>query len=286
MRETSLKKLFTIAEEARKNTKIKKVSLIGAAVSDYSKIDELIKGLLDKGFQISTPSMRVESITKETLSSLKESGAKTITIAPESIYSLRKSINKNIPDDKIFEVIKNATNLGFNIKLYFLIGLANETKEDINDLAILIQKIDSLKTNNSIKFSINPLIPKPHTPLQWEGYNLKDIKSMIKNLKSELKGIDVKFDSAKMGLIQYVLSCKGKEVGKLLEKSLENKVPMNEWKKYGNGYELNDKLPWNNIDIGLNTEFLKKEREKMLSGELTPWCDGEPCYDCGSCNMI
>jgi len=286
MRETSIEKLFTIAEKTKKNTGLSKVSLIGAAVSDYSKIDELVKGLLNRGFQISTPSLRIESITKETLSSLKESGAKTITIAPESIYSLRKSINKNIEDSKIFEVIKNATDLGFNIKLYFLIGLANETKEDIDDLANLIRKIDSLKTNNSIKFSMNPLIPKPHTPLQWEGYDLKDIKIKIKNLKSQVKGIDVKFDSAKMGLIQYVLSCKGHEVGKLLEKSLETKVSLKEWKKYTKGYHLNDELPWKNINIGLNDNFLKKEREKIFNKELTLWCEEESCHNCGPCNKL
>ena len=309
-RETPLKKLFTIAEEARENTGLNKVSLIGAAVSDYSKIDELTIGLLNRGFQISTPSLRVESITKETLKSLKKSGSKTITIAPESIYSLRKSINKDITDEKIFEVVENIIKFGLNVKLYFLIGLANETKEDIEELANYIKKIDSLKlkysnktdstikannsnklnnyikTNPSIKFSVNPLIPKPHTPMQWEGYDLKNIKSQIKYLKSKLKGIDIKFDSAKMGLIQYVLSCKGKEVGKLLEKSLENKVSIKEWKKYSDGYELNDKLPWENIDIGLNPEFLKKEREKMFNEKLTPWCEREPCYNCGSCDKI
>lgn len=288
-RETSLKKLFAIAEEARENTGFNKVSLIGAAVSDYSKIDELTKGLLERGFQISTPSLRIESITKETLTSLKKSGAKTITIAPESIYSLRKSINKNIVDEKVFEIIKNATELRLNVKLYFLVGLVNETKEDIEELANYIEKIDSLKENNSIKFSINPLIPKPHTPMQWEGYDLKDIKSKIKHLKSKLskasnvKRIDVKFDSAKMGLIQYVLSCKGKEVGELLEKSIENKVPIKEWEKYSDGYNLKDNLPWSNIDIGLEADFLKKERDKMLNGELTPWCAEEPCYNCGPC---
>jgi len=284
VRETPLKKLFAIAEESRKNTTLNKVSLIGAAVSDYSKIDELTIGLLNRGFQISTPSLRVESITKETLKSLKESGAKTITIAPESIYSLRKSINKDISDEKIFEVVKSIANFGLNAKMYFLIGLPNETKEDVDELAVYIKKIDSLKANNSIKFSINPMIPKPHTPMQWEGYNLKDIKSKIKYLKTQLKGINIKFDSAKMGLIQYVLTCKGKEIGTLLEKSLENKVPMKEWKEYSNGYNLNDKLPWENIDIGLKQNFLKKERKKMFNKELTPWCEEEPCYNCGSCN--
>jgi radical SAM superfamily enzyme YgiQ (UPF0313 family) len=286
MRETSLENLLSIASKIRKNTGLNKVSLIGAAVSDYSKIDELTNELLKLGFQISTPSLRIESITKETLISLKKSGAKSITIAPESIYSLRTSINKNIDDEKIFKVIQDASKLGLNIKLYFLIGLINETKEDIEILADYILKINSLKSNNSIKFSINPLIPKPQTPMQWEGYDLKDIKSKIKILKSKLKKINVKFDSAKMGLIQYVLSCKGSETGKLLEKSLHNKISMKEWDKYSKGYNLNDELPWKNIEIGLKADFLKEEREKILSEKLTPWCEKEPCYDCGSCSTF
>jgi len=346
LRETTLQKLFDIAEEARNNTGLEKISLIGAAVSDYSRIDELIKGLLDRGFQISTPSMRIESITAKTLDYLKKSGAKTITIAPESIYPLRKSINKNISDDKIFKIIKKATHLGFNLKLYFLIGLINETKEDIEELALYIKKMDSLKNKNSIKFSINPLIPKPHTPMQWEGYDLKDIKSKIKYLKKELKKIDIKFDSAKMGLIQYVLSCKGREIGNILERSLDSKIPTKEWEKYSKGYYnsnisnnrkenmkknikgnmeknikedikdnrknvlyekkenntinsyedlslvdcesgswwcLETKLPWRNIDIGLNEKFLKEERKKIFNYEDTEWCQRVSCYNCGSC---
>ena len=97
------------------------ITLIGAAVSDYSNLNELIGGLEEEGFQISTPSLRIESITKETLESLKKSGLKTITLAPESISRLRKVINKDILEEQIFTVIKNAVDLDFNIKLYFLI---------------------------------------------------------------------------------------------------------------------------------------------------------------------
>ncbi|MCL2115695.1 MAG: radical SAM protein [Methanobrevibacter sp.] len=292
LRETSLNKLIWVAEEARKNTGIEKVSLIGAAVSDYSKIDELITKLLNRKFQISTPSLRIESITEKSLANLKESGAKTITIAPESIYTIRKSLNKDISDEKIANVVKNALELDFNVKLYFLIGSPNETKEDIHDLAIYIKYLNSLNHkiaksssnyNRSIKFSINPLIPKPHTPLQWEGYDIKDIKSKINYLKSQLKGLAIKFDSPKMGLIQYVLSCKGSEIGKLLEKSTEKKIAMKEWKKFSNSYGLEEELPWKNIGLGLNPNFLKKERKKLLANESTPWCEENYCYGCGSC---
>ena len=293
LRETSLKKLIWVAEEARKNTGIEKISLIGAAVSDYSKIDELINELLKRKYQISTPSLRIESISSESLANLKKSRAKTITIAPESVYTIRKSLNKDISDEKIAKVVKNAFELDFNLKLYFLIGSPNETMDDIRELAIYIKYLNSLnqkiaKTSSnpkrSIKFSINPLIPKPHTPLQWNGYDIKDIKHKINYLKSELKELAIKFDSPKMGLIQYVLSCKGSEIGKLLEESTKKKIPMKEWKKYCNSYELDDELPWKNINLGLNQGFLKKEREKLLANETTLWCEENSCYGCGPCD--
>lgn len=287
MRETSLQKLLSVVEEARKNTNLKKVSLIGSAVSDYSKIHELIHELLKRGFQISTPSLRIESLNKKILNDLKKSGLQTITLAPESIYHLRKSLNKNITDEKIVDVVKNTFKLGLNLKLYFLIGIPNENKDDIEALGEYIKYLNSLNyeisPNSSMKVSINPLIPKPHTPLQWEGYDIKAIKSKIKYLKHNLKGINVKFESAKLGLIQYVLSCKGSEIGNLLEKSVNNDINLNEWKKYTNSYKINDELPWKNINNGLNYDFLKKERKKSINNEITNWCEINSCYNCGSC---
>ena len=312
LRETDLDDLLSIAEECRKNTGLNKISLIGAAVSDYSNINELTKKLKDKGFLVSTPSMRIESITKETLVSLKSSGLKTLTIAPESIYSLRRRINKDISDDDVYRVISDAVELGFNIKLYFLIGLPYETKDDIEELASMMKQIDSMKYNIesnsktsiklsdnssksnrkssrkkpkvSISFSVNPVIPKPHTPLQWESYDMKEVKSKIKYLKKNLKGLDIKFDSAKMGLIQYVLSCGGREIGELIERSLNERIAIKEWGEYAPNYEIGDALPWDSINVSVSKEFLISEYEKMKTSDQTPWCEEGPCYNCGACN--
>ncbi len=336
LRETDLEDLFSIAEEARANTGLNKISLIGAAVSDYSKINELTEGLKERGFQVSTPSMRIESITKETLTALKSSGLKTLTIAPESIYSLRRRINKDIKDEEVLRVISDAVGLGFNIKLYFLIGLPYESEDDIKELASMMKQIDSMKYDidsnstssiklnaNSIKsmstsssendsvssgskskkskkkdkgiksrkkpkvsisFSVNPVIPKPHTPLQWETYDMKEIKSKIKYLKKTLKGLDIKFDSAKMGLIQYVLSCGDKDIGNLIERSLNEKISIREWAQNAPSYDLEDELPWDSINVSVSKEFLKSEYEKIKTGEQTPWCEDGICYNCGACN--
>lgn len=323
LRETDLDNLLRIADESRANTGLNKISLIGAAVSDYSRINELTESLKEMGFQVSTPSMRIESITRETLTALKSSGLKTLTLAPESIYSLRKRINKDISDEDVFRVINDAIELGFNIKLYFLIGLPYETQDDIIELASLMKQIDSMKYNIdsnskssiklndissksisnspsknggkkskssrkkpkvSISFSINPVIPKPHTPLQWESYDMKDIKSKIKYLKKNLKGLDMKFESAKMGLIQYVLSCGDRDIGNMIERSLNEKISIREWAQNAPVYEFGDDLPWDSIDVSVSKEFLISEYEKIKTSEQTPWCEDGPCYNCGACN--
>ena len=282
VRETDYKKLVNIAIKTRENTGLNKITLIGAAVSDYSNLEKLIYELEKNNFQISTPSLRIESITKNTLESLKRSGLKTITLAPESIYKLRKVMNKDILDETIFRVIKNSIDLDFKIKLYFLIGIPGESMEDIKELSEYMKKIAYMHTNiNNVKFSVNPLIPKPHTPLQWENYDFKDIKKKTRYLKKEMKNFNIKCESPKKGLIQYILSCGNMQVGSIIEKSLTHDIPLKQWKELSPNYTLDDKLPWNNINVGINEKFLKMEHNKMKKIKQTPWCETSLCYNCG-----
>ncbi|MBO5152702.1 MAG: radical SAM protein [Methanobrevibacter sp.] len=284
MRETNIDRLIDIAEKTRQNTGLNKITLIGAAVSDYSNIELLIERLEERNFQISTPSLRIESITHESLKLLKESGLKSITLAPESTDILRKRINKDIPDEKIFSVIRDAVDLDFNIKLYFLIGLPYETMDDIEGLCGYIEKIANMHTSrHKIKFSINPVVPKPHTPLQWTSYDFKDIKRKSKYIKKKLRKFNVKIESPKKALIQYILSCGNSDVSTIIEKSLQKNVNIHEWMEYLPEYDIDDVLPWDKIDVGVKKEFLKIEYKRLKSKKQTPWCDASPCYKCGAC---
>ncbi len=284
MRQCDHRKLIDIALENRKNSGLNKVTLIGAAVSDYSNLDDLIDGLESEGFQISTPSLRIESITRNTLETLKKSGLKTITLAPESTSNLRKVINKHILEEQIFTVIKNAVDLDFNIKLYFLIGIPGESMEDIHDLCEYMKKIAEMHYNpKKVKFSVNPVIPKPHTPLQWEGYDFKDVKKKIRYIQKEMKNYNIKCESPKKGLIQYTLSCGNRQVGAIIEKSLTKNVILKEWRDISPKYEIDDPLPWDNIDTGVNKKFLKIEHKRLKNLKQTPWCETGPCYNCGAC---
>lgn len=284
MRQTDYKKLVEIAIKNRENTGLNKITLIGAAVSDYYDLEKLINALEDEGFQISTPSLRIESITKDTLESLKRSGLKTITLAPESIPKLRKVINKDILEKQIFTVIKNAVELDFKIKLYFLIGIPGETLEDIEELCQYMKKIADMHYNiKNVKFSVNPIIPKPHTPLQWEPYDFKDIKQKTRYIKKEMRKYNIKCESPKKGLVQYILSCGNRGIGAIIEKSLLKQPTLKEWKEVMPNYDIDEELPWSNIDVGVNEKFLKIENRRLRNLKQTPWCETGPCYNCGAC---
>ncbi|MDI6643672.1 MAG: radical SAM protein [Methanobacteriaceae archaeon] len=285
-RETSLKKLLKIAEKGRRATGLNKIALIGAAVSDYTKIDELGENLLERDFQLTTPSLRTETVTEKLIDSLNESGLKTITLAPESTFSIRKCLNKDFDDNKLFDISKIAFERDMNIKYYFLIGTPGESTKDLREMLGLIKNLRKLAPKkNMVKLSINPLIPKPHTPFQWELFNYEDVKSKISYINKYLGYKSFKIENLKGAFIQYILSMGDRNLGDLIEKSWQSRINIKEWEKYGKtiNYDLKSRLPWENIDIGVKKEFIINEYKKMKRGKVTSWCEEYGCYKCGSC---
>lgn len=284
-REVDIKTLIKTAEVGRELTGLNKIALIGAAVSDHSHMEELCHELLENDFQVTTPSLRIESISKNLLESLKESGLRTITIAPESTWKLRKVVNKPIDDNDIVTKMETAFKMNLNVKLYFLVGLPTETHDDLEDMVNLIKDLQSMAPHkDSLRISVNPFIPKPHTPFQWAEFDLEDVKVKTKYLKKNLKIRHFKVENPNKSLIQYVLSMGNSNLDSIIEKTSNEKVPIGEWKKINIHWKLKSQLPWKDIDVGVKDEFLKNEYKKALKGDLTPWCETFGCYECGACN--
>ena len=165
-----------------------------------------------------------------------------------------------------------------------MIGIPGESHDDIKELCEYMKKIANMHTNiKRVKFSINPVIPKPHTPLQWEGYDFKDIKKKTRFIQKEMKNYNIKCESPKKGLVQYILSCSNRQVGAIIEKSLTKNITMKEWRENTPKYDIDDPLPWNQIDVGVNERFLKIEHKRLKNLKQTPWCETSPCYNCGAC---
>src|SRR5690606_8302895 len=141
------------------------------------EIERILKGLVAMGYGISPASLRLDDLTPTILRLLRESGARSITIAPETGSDrLRRATNKTVTNDEILRAAELIFEAGFeHLKLYFMLGIPTETDEDlvaIRDLTLQLRDVMLRYARprgavGRIVASVNPLVPKPGTAYQW-----------------------------------------------------------------------------------------------------------------------
>ncbi len=260
--------LLEVAEEGRNVTD--KVALIAPSVGDHPQIKELISRLIDTGFMVSPSSLRADTVDEDVIELLSAGGLKTITVAPEAgSERMREVIKKEIDEDDILRTAELASSAGVKrIKLYFMVGLPNEDEEDIQAILNLIGKVKNIVPKVSV--SINPLVPKPHTPFQWLPFggnpslspqeNIKELNDKLKFLKKELKGkkVEVETGSVKKFAIQTITSRGDEKVGRALPR-----VRIKDFQEYLGSIDMDKHLPWDFIDHSYKKAFLVKEFESV-----------------------
>ena len=99
-----------------------RIGLVSIALCDHPDIEEILSRLVEMGYSISPASLRLDDLTPTILRLLRESGERTVTIAPETGSDrLRRVINKTITNDEIIAAADLIFENGFeNLKLYFM----------------------------------------------------------------------------------------------------------------------------------------------------------------------
>jgi len=281
----------------------KKVGLMGAAISDYPHIDELVNYIRSKGVRYSCASLRADSLTQDVVDGLADSGQKTITIAPETGSArLRDVINKGITEDDLRKGALLAAKSGVHhLRFYIMIGLPTETQEDIQaivDLALRTrQYMEEVGSKGRLTLSINPFIPKPFTPFQWMAMDeQKSVEKKLQYIKKALqkdRRIEVLIESPKEAYIQGVLARGDRRLCAVIRACAEERGSKSfkaELKKAGLDMDrmnyrertLDEALPWDMLDMGLEETYLKDEWQRAVDEQYTAPCmDG--CKKCGVC---
>lgn len=174
-----------------------RVGLVASDVLSHPGLMRIYRRLMHEGFQVSFSSFRADHLTEEFFRLYAENGNKSITIAPETgSEKLKKKINKNIPNEKIKQIAHWTAQYKLKkIKMYLLIGLPDETEEDITATIKLIKDIKDIllsyrKKNKfmpEIILSINQFVPEINTVL--EDFISPDkviIKKRVKQFKQAL----------------------------------------------------------------------------------------------------
>ena len=283
-------RILQLAREARQHAS--RAGLVSIALCDHPEIERILAGLLEMGYMISPASLRLDDLTDPIVKMLKQSGERSITIAPETGSDrMRRVINKTVTNDEILDradlIFRNGIE---NLKLYYMIGLPTETDDDlvaIRDLTLQLRDIMLRYARprgqiGKIVGSVNPLIPKPGTAYQWlpmEDPALTDRK--IKRLRSLMADVDnVYFNikSERHSYYQALLSLGDRRVAPVIEAAERNgqnwRAAVEEVGVDADSFIFRDRtndpmLAWDIIDGGMKSAFFRSEFEKSMRAEWT-----------------
>ena len=319
VRERSLEKLIDLAEKLQQSTGYEEISLSSLSSGDYSCLPELIRELMkrlkEKRVSISLPSLRIDSVLKESLEETQQVRKTSLTFAPEAgTQRMRDVINKGVTEEDLLGKVRDAFEGGWSsVKLYFMSGLPTETTEDLDGIADLARKViaeyfNVPKTQRAkglrVTVSVSVFVPKPFTPFQWAPQDtLETIIGKQEHLKQVLniKGVTFHWHEPYVSYLEACFARGDRRMGAVLKRAYEKGCILDGWNEtfrydtwmeafrecgldpafYANRERAKDEiLPWDHIDSGVTKSFLWHEKEKSKRAETTKDCR-KGCNGCG-----
>jgi hypothetical protein len=238
---------------------------------------------------------------------------------------MRKVINKMVTEEDLINTVAAAYSHGWRqVKLYFMCGLPTETDEDVLEIADLAKKVIAkgreVAGHNDIRctVSIGGFVPKAHTPFQWAAQldhettdlRLQKLREVVRADKRFGRAIGFRYHDGKPGIVEGLLSRGDRRVGRIIEEVWRDGGRFDGWSEHfsydrwmdaasrglsGTGVDvdwyttrergLDEILPWDHIDSGLDKEWLWEDWEDALDPDSVDVedCRWTPCYDCGVC---
>ena len=317
VRERPHEEVIEAVGELMSNCGYNEVTLVSLSSSDYSGIDKLVAGLTQRypDLAISLPSLYVGGFSVELMESLPAHKKTGLTFAPEAgSERLRRVINKRITEDNMLNTASLAFGKGWTgLKLYFMLGLPGETDEDAIEIANLVNKVyaegvtrlNSIHRTPQLRVNLSTFVPKAHTPFQWAKQESEDkIRARHDLLHNRLrkKAIKLSWPESKASHLEAALSRGDRRLGQVIYRAWKLGSVFDSWGEqfnYANWMRafqensidpdfyarrersMDEPLPWDHIDIGVSTNFLKEEWRRSLNALNTTDCRTEACNVCG-----
>ena len=269
-------------------------------------------------------SQRIDGFNLELANLVQCVRKSTMTLAPEAgSQRLRDVIKKNITEEQIMNAVLTLYENGWSrVKFYFICGLPTETLEDMDEMAELFRRIryrsrlikkeKGLKHSLDLTCTLSIFVPKPFTPFQWcPQMNLDEVTAHIHYLMEQvahIKGVKVNYHEKFVSLIEAVLTRGDDSLCSYIEALYKKGCYLDAWGEYfkkdvwfetakelgidlnalaQKQFSLDEVLPWDFIDTGINKEWFVEEYKKAFavnenSPHIVPTCQ-QQCVNCGVC---
>lgn len=306
------------------NTGYEEITLSSLSSSDYKELSELVYFLIDecdeRKINISLPSLRIDAFSLDVMSKVQDVKKSSLTFAPEAgSQRMRNVINKGLTEEVILSGAWEAFQGGWNrVKLYFMLGLPGEREDDIEQIAVLADKIaakyfelpkEERHGRPEIVASSSFFVPKPFTPFQWSPMNTAEQfeskrRFLLGKVKEQLNQRSIRYQchDAVTSELEGIFARGDRKLCKVIEDAYRRGCIFDAWTDYfkedvweqvmdENGvsryfYNYRERgkdeiFPWDFIDIGVSKNFLYREYENSLQEKVTPNCRAK-CSGCGA----
>lgn len=271
----------------------KRVGLVGACVSDYPWIGELLKIVEDNGMELSISSIRADSLTDDLVAALARGGHRTLTVAPEAgTERLRRAIRKAITDEQILAACDLVRAHGIpNLKTYFMLGQPTETDEDVEAIPrlaeLMLERLRILdpsgKPFGRLTLSISSFVPKPWTPFQWAPFDgAESLQAKLETVKRGVRrfsNVRVLHENPREAALQALLARGDRRVGDFLVLAAtfdgDWRRALREWDGDPAFYtsrerSTDERLPWDHFEVGVKKTGLLREWDRAFAEAATP----------------
>ena len=268
----------------------RRIGLVGACVSDYPWLGDLLKVVEDNGMELSISSLRADSLSEGLVAALARGGHRTLTMAPEAgTERLRRAIRKSISDEQLMAACDLVRAHGIpNLKTYFMIGQPTETIEDVEAIPELagrmLERLRVLDPKGRpfgrLTLSVSSFVPKPWTPFQWAPFDgaesLQDKLEIIKRGVRRFSNVRVLHENPREAALQALLARGDRRVGDFLELAAAHegdwRRALREWEGDAAFYttrqrSTDERLPWDHFDVGVKKAGLLREWERTAADE-------------------
>lgn len=274
----SAENVISLAKEAYLKSGYEEIALGGLSVSDYPGIEEALRVLVgafkDKGVGVSLPSIKPKDLIgglSTLIATIKKTG---LTFAPEAgTERLRNILNKDFDVADFFSSLEQAYRAGYQrVKLYFMIGLPSEGTSDLEAIIDFAKTVSDLRRSTGsgpaqVNVSINTLIPKPHTSLQWLKMPcLDEIKEKHLLLRSRLKNrrIELNLHDPYTSILEAIL-CRGdRRLSRVILEAFNSGCSFDAWREHFSFQRWMDSF----TKCGIDPQDYLKEKPR---GSLLPW---------------
>ena len=320
-RERSLGNLTSLLERCLQDTGFDEVSFLSLSTGDFSGLRALFLESADRcaaeQVSVALPSLRVGSIDNaimERMAGIRRTGA---TLAPEAgSQRLRDVINKGVSEENLISHIQRLAAHGWQqVKLYFMLGLPEETDEDVLAIADLCRTardatrlLDPRAQRMQVTAAVSPFVPKAHTPFQWDAQiSREEIQRRVNLVRDALRGeklLKVHWHEPSMSFLEGLLSRGDRKLADVVESAYRKGAIFCSWiegfsldpwlesldafglsaEAYTGPRDKEQPLPWDHLVSGLSRRFLLTERDRASQGLLSPDCRYAACRQCGVCD--